>query len=130
MIAHERDRILAAQKDRIDVDCHDFLEHLIVFVFNATERANPGIVDQDVEAAHRIVGLLHDCLPALTISHVMLPGKGGAVAKFGINLSGDSILSALAINIRDGNFRALAREHFCGGFPKALSPACNDGFLT
>ena len=108
--AHQRNGVLAAEKNGIDIDGLHLLEHVVVFVFDRAERTDAGIVDQHVQAAHRIMRRLQHFLPLRLIGHVMLPGKGRACAMFVIDRGGDSF-GPCPVHIRDGHLGAFASHH-------------------
>ena len=122
MGAHQRDRILAAEEDGIDIHRLDLLEHIVILVLDRAERSDACIVDQHVETTHRVMRGGEHFLPACFIGDIMLERKGRALAVGCVDFGGH-LFCACAIHIRQCDPGTFFGEHLADGLAEALRAA-------
>jgi hypothetical protein len=121
-------RFLGGQQQAQDVDVELAVEVLLGDVFQRRELVDAGVVDQDVHAAERLLGLVEQTGDVGALGHVALDGDG--LAAGGGDL-GHHLVGALAAGgVVDRHGRALGGQGLGDGGPDALRRAGHDGGLA
>ena len=123
MVAHQRQSLLAAVKDGIDIDRKAALPIAKIALLNIARNADPGIVYEDIEAAQIVARSVNRRLPIIRVGHIMLARESRALAKACIDKR-CCLAGAIAIDIGAQHARALFCKAAGMGPSKALRSAC------
>ena len=124
MLAHQRQRLLAAMKNGIDIDRKAAFPIVEIAGLDIAAHADTGIVHQDIETADILARSVHGGFPVNGIGNVVPDRMGGAVTQIRIDERG-GFGSAITVDIGAQHPRALFGQPGCMGPAEPLRRACH-----
>ena len=120
VVLHQRQRLLAAEEHRIDVDGKAAAPVLQRAAFDMAAHADAGVVDQHRQPAQVLFGRGNGAIPVFGAGHIVDDRKGGAGAAFGVDRLGHGG-NLVGVDVGQQHAGPFARQR--GGMRRA-QPLC------